>query len=193
MKIGCVVLTSGDSARFGENKLMADFQGKPLLRHTLEKLPKALRPVWVVTRSEEVEALALEMGFDALLHRQPDISDTIRLGLEKMEDVEGCLFCVGDQPLLSQETLLRQMEAFSREPRKIARVCYDGRDGNPALFPWDFFEELKRLKPGQSGGAVMQRHPDAVVRVQATHEWELMDVDTPQALEELERLANQMK
>ncbi len=188
VKIGCVVLASGDSVRFGENKLMASFRGKPMLLCTLEELPRSFAKTLVVTRSREVEALAKGAGFAVLLHRLPDISDTIRLGLEQMGDMDGCMFCVGDQPLCSGETMGRMMEALEGHPKSIVRACYGGRDGNPALFAKVFFSELLALHEGQSGGAVMQRHPDQIVRVEAANEWELMDADTPLALEALENM-----
>ena len=35
-RLGCVIMASGVGRRFGGNKLMADFQGKPLLQYALE-------------------------------------------------------------------------------------------------------------------------------------------------------------
>ena len=40
MRIGCVVMAAGDARRFGENKLAALFDGKPLILRALE----AVRP-----------------------------------------------------------------------------------------------------------------------------------------------------
>ncbi|MCL1855217.1 MAG: nucleotidyltransferase family protein [Clostridia bacterium] len=193
-KVGCVILASGESRRFGGNKLLTPFLGKPLLRHTLETIPPGVAPVVVVTRSRSVDQLAREMGFDVLLHGKPDISDTIRLGLEcllPIAEVGGCMFCVGDQPLCSRETKRRLIAAFSGSPGCIARVCYGATEGSPTLFSRDFFGELSALQPGQSGGTVIRRHPDRLIRVQAAEEWELMDADTPQALMQLDRLARE--
>ena len=62
MNIGCVVLASGESVRFGSNKLLADFLGRPVLACLLDALPPELDTV-VVTRSPAVQALAAARGF----------------------------------------------------------------------------------------------------------------------------------
>ncbi len=185
-----MVMASGDSARFGGGKLLADFCGGPLLRRVLEALPAELFTV-VVTRQAEIADLARGMGRQALLHAEPDISDTIRLGLSELKAHDGCLFCVGDQPLLERASVERLLQAFAMRPERVVRLAYGERLGNPALFPKSLFPELLRLEPSQSGGAVMKRHPELVDSVQARREAELMDVDTPEQLKDLEALAMQ--
>ena len=44
MNIGCVVLASGESVRFGSNKLLADFLGRPVLACLLDALPPEILP-----------------------------------------------------------------------------------------------------------------------------------------------------
>ena len=186
-----MVMASGASVRFGENKLLASFLGRPLICHTLEKIPRTLEKIVVVTRDCDVAKLAREAGLSPLLHTLPDIADTIRLGLQGMEEMDGCMFCVGDQPLCAAETMRRLIDAFGKNPGGIARASFHGQDGNPALFAGVFFEELRTLAPGQSGGTVIQRHAEKVIRVEADYAWELMDADTPKALVELEQWAGE--
>ena len=184
MKIGCVILASGESVRFGANKLLADFDGQPMLCRLLTNLPEALSVV-AVTRSPEVAALVGERGVACVLHDQPHVCDTIRLGLEQLPDTDGCLFCVGDQPLLTKETIRRLMDAFAEDPSGVVRVGWKERVGNPVLFPRALYPELLALEPGESGGAVAARHATRVV--QAAFAEELEDVDTREALARLQR------
>ena len=81
--IGCVVMAAGNAARFGENKLAAIYEGKPLIRHALEAVPKGLNTV-VVTQYDEVESMAAEFGFASIHNAHPDfgISHTIKLGTQ---------------------------------------------------------------------------------------------------------------
>ena len=56
--VGCVIMASGLARRFGSNKLLADFGGRPLLCRALEvTATPALAARVVVTRSAEVKAL----------------------------------------------------------------------------------------------------------------------------------------
>ncbi len=189
MGIGCVVMASGVSARFGENKLLVPFLGVPLIQHTLQKLPSLLDRVLVVTRSIPVCSLARNLGLECILHTKPDISDTIRLGIQTMERMRGCLFCVADQPLCSRDTIASIIACFQENPKAIVRACHETTDGNPVLFSKGFFPELAALSASQSGGAVIQKHLHEVIRVQVKSPLELCDADTPDALEALEREA----
>ena len=190
MNIGCVVMASGVSSRFGGNKLLADFGGEPMLARTLRMLPSGLHAV-VVTRSTEVANVAKALGFACVLHALPNVCDTIRLGLEALGDVSGCLFCVGDQPLLRRETIERMLVLFEAHSTDIVRAAYEERVGNPVLFPRALFEELKALRSGESGGAVIRRYSERVRLARADSADELEDVDTREALMRLQTKAKE--
>jgi molybdenum cofactor cytidylyltransferase len=163
MSVGCVVLASGESVRFGTNKLMTDFCGKPLLSWLLDALPRGLSSV-VVTRSEAVRDLAQTKGFRCLLHRLPEVRDTIRLGLAVLPDTEGCLFCVGDQPLLTRGTIEKVVAEYRAHPDAIVRAAFGTREGNPAIFPRAFYDELSTLCEGEAGVSVIRRHRTGCAR-----------------------------
>ena len=65
--VGCVIMASGISKRFGENKLLVDFRGKKLIERVLELTEGSLfaRRI-VVTRTKEVEALCKEQGIEVI-------------------------------------------------------------------------------------------------------------------------------
>ena len=79
-EIGCVIMASGLAKRFGSNKLLAEFDGKPLLCRAFA-VTEGLHRV-VVTRSTEVQALCEKYGIPVLHHAHPLRSDTVQLGLE---------------------------------------------------------------------------------------------------------------
>ncbi len=185
MKIGCVVMAAGNAARFGENKLAALYEGKPLIRHALEAVPQELETV-VVTQYAEVEAMAAEFGFACLKNTHPDwgISHTIRLGTEFLSHCDGILYLVSDQPLLEQDSVQRVVEAWKSQPDRIVGAAHDGKRGNPNLFPKHFYPELMELREDHGGNTVIRRHPEALVLVEIP-KGQLTDVDTPAALQEL--------
>ncbi len=187
MNIGCVILASGESVRFGSNKLLTDFCGKPLLGWLLEALPKELSSI-VVTRSERVCELAKKSGYRCLLHQEPEVRDTIRLGLTALTGTDGCLFCVGDQPLLTKATIQKVIAAYQADPEKMVRAAFGGREGNPVLFPPSLYRELSELGEGEAGVTVIHRYPERVRTVQAAFAAELTDADTPETLEALAAL-----
>lgn len=191
MKLGCVIMAAGVSSRFGENKLLQDFLGKPLFAYVLDAAEDVFEKTAVVTGYEPVEAYAEKMGFLPVKneHLQLGISHTVQLGLEAMDDCDGVVFATADQPLLSKETFLRLKEAFVAEPNCIHAVSADGKRGNPCLFPREFSPELLALEGDVGGGAVIKAHPDCLRLLEVPSE-ELLDCDTPLALEKCREKAS---
>lgn len=53
MKLGCVIMASGEGKRFGSNKMLADIYGEPLIARTIDSVPRGFDVV-VSTRWPEV-------------------------------------------------------------------------------------------------------------------------------------------
>ena len=189
MRIGCVVMAAGDARRFGENKLAAVFDGKPLILRALEAVPaEEFFAVAVVTQYPEVEALAERFGFIPVRNPHPDwgISHTIRLGLEALGDCDAAVFQVSDQPMLRRETVKAEVEFFHGHPDKLVGLSHNGVRGNPCIFPAAYFPELLELTEDRGGSSVIRRHEEDLLLVEAP-EWELADADTRQALRVMEK------
>ena len=188
LKIGCVVMAAGNARRFGENKLAAQLRGRSLILRALEAVPAELfGTVVVVTQYPEVMRLAKEFRFAAVHNEHPDwgISHTIELGLTGLRDCDGVMFLVSDQPLLRRESVAELVRLWQRQPDKIAALAHGGVRGNPCLFPARLFPELLELREDRGGNTVIRRHEEDLVLLEAA-ERELTDVDTPEALREIE-------
>ena len=119
--VGCVIMASGLARRFGSNKLLADFRGRPLLCRALEvTATPALAARVVVTRSAGVKALCDAQAVPCLLHSLPGRNDTVRLGLEALLEqcpgLAGCIFLPGDQRVVVLH------EAAGHVPRRLLEV-----------------------------------------------------------------------
>ena len=188
-KIGCVIMASGMGKRFGSNKLMADFHGQPMIQRAIAATDGLFSCRVVVTRHEAVATLCREQHIDVVLHDLPYRSDTVRLGLEAMPDLDACMFLPADQPLLRWETVALLLENWKKSPDSIIRPAYEDQEGSPVLFPAWAFHALKNLPEGKGGSVVIKNHPHEVCRVSVTSPFELADVDTPETLMLLQQLA----
>lgn len=184
--VACVVMASGHSKRFGQDKLLFPVAGSPMLEHVLRALPRdILSEIVVVARTAPVLALAASCGCTPVFNpdRTDDTAQTIRLGVRALPpQTEGCLFCVADQPWLTQESVRRLLHAFFRTPNAIVSLSYQGIRGNPVLYPQSLFQSLGSLAPGQSGRAVLTENMALLVKIEAGGAKELADVDVPSAL-----------
>lgn len=225
LPVGCIIMASGLGRRFGSNKLLIDFHGKPLISHTIEKASAfPFARIIVVTRHKEIAALCAEENIPFLLHQLPGKNDTVRLGLQKLlahaenqrvphlpcqsltqtrqshaEDlftppllscteqlidtgIAGSLFWPADQPLVSTESLDALTRTFSRFPKSICRLGYEGTAGSPILFGQKYFPELMSLPKDKGGSFLAQKYPEQVRTVPARDKYELSDIDTPEDL-----------
>ncbi|WP_083662219.1 NTP transferase domain-containing protein [Thermophilibacter provencensis] len=191
-RLGCVVMASGEGARFGGEpggKLLAPLAGAPVLERTLAALPADLLDVVVVTRWDAVEALCERLGVRCVRAEGPLKSDTMRAGLEALGHRAGCLFVTGDQPLLREGSVRSLVSALTHEPTAIVRLAWQGRPANPVLWPSDTLGALAGLEGDAGGRVLLDGHSELMCRVrlvEATDEWELADVDTPDDLARLE-------
>lgn len=180
---GCVIMASGLGKRFGENKLMAEFMGKPMICRILEATEGLFIRRVVVTRHRSVMELCEEQGIDVLFHDFPQRSDTIRLGLETMLDLDCCVFCPGDQPMLKKNTVASLLLCSTNHRDTIWRTCCNNIPGSPVLFPRWAFSELLSLPEGKGGSYVVKRYPDKTDMLHISDPRELADVDTKDMLE----------
>lgn len=190
--IGCIIMASGLGRRFGCNKLLCDFQGRPLISHIVDTVKSSsLSPILAVTRHQEVANLCIQKDIPCLLHHLPDRNDTIRLGLQQLlasHHISGCLFCPADQPLINPLSLNALALTFSRLPDRICRLGYGEQAGAPVLFGEQFFPELLSLPQGKGGSYLLKKYPGQVTVVPARDAYELYDADTPEELAHLSNL-----
>ena len=187
---GCVILASGEGRRFGSNKLMADFLGQPMITRILDATEQLFSRRVVVTRHQAVAKLCAEKNIPVILHDLPHRSDTVRLGLEAMGDADRCMFCPGDQPLLSRDTIAALLLSAAGDPESIWRPSHGGTPGAPVLFPRWAFDELLTLPEGKGGGFLAKRYPHRCRMTEVSDSNELADADTPEILEQLRQYAS---
>lgn len=183
-QVGCVLMASGWSRRFsGENKLLLPVDGKPMIRHTLEKLAALpLERVTVVSRYEVIRDMAAEYGFQTMDNPLMLQSDTIRLGLGEMAEMDGCMLCVADQPYCTKESMEALLRLFRENPDRICRLSFRGQPGNPAIFPRALFGEISALTGDTGAREVIRRYPDQVLMLETADAEELHDIDRPEDL-----------
>jgi molybdenum cofactor cytidylyltransferase len=193
--VAAIILAAGRSTRMGgPNKLLAEFDGKKLVRIATEQaLASKASGVIVVTghQAELVEhALA---GLNVKFVRNPDfaggMASSVKAGIAAVPaDADGAVICLGDMPLIDSGLIDRLIEAFAPDRGNLIAVpVADGRRGNPVLWSRRFFNELMALDGDIGARHLIARHAEAVADVPVEGNGAFLDIDTPQALEAARR------
>ncbi|MBO4302673.1 NTP transferase domain-containing protein [Methanosarcinaceae archaeon] len=192
--VSAVIMASGRSVRFKGKKLLEPIDGIPMIEILFRKIPDGLfSRVSVVSGDEKILTLARSCGFDPVMNDDPgnDTAVTIRKGLENTpENSAGCMFLVGDQPLLKTESIRALCDNFRKDPEKIHALGFSGKRGNPVIFPGKLFPVLRKLAPGESGKDLIRRSDVPVILSEAQDGSELTDIDYREDLEKIHEEQN---
>jgi len=186
VNVGCVLLAAGAGKRCGGEQLLYEIGGSSLIARALSlyaAVPFSARVCVVRGGAERISALALSAGFHPAVNPDAErgVGTSVSAGtlaaLERRPELDGILYAVGDQPYLTRASVERLLDAFSREPEKIVSLSFGGERGNPAVFPRALFSELAALDGDVGGGAVIRRHPEQLLLIEAGAAEELADID----------------
>lgn len=194
MKIGCIIMASGLSSRFGANKLLTEFKGRSLISIVLDNTTDIVIDAEIIrlvlTRTKEVSDYCSKNGVWSILHELPNRNEAVKLGVEQIMDCDACVFIASDQPLLKKDSICQLMLDFMKHGKGIYRLSYEGQEGNPILFSKEYFNELMKLPEKKGGAYLATKYKEDVRYVNSSSKWELYDVDTPDDLELLSSIKN---
>lgn len=172
----------------GANKLLALFDGEPLVRRTAARaLASRAAGVTVVTghQAERVaEALA---GLDVRIVHNSDfgsgLAGSLRAGVAAVpEAADGMLVLLGDMPEVTAQHIDRLIAAFAEsEGNGIVRAGHAGRRGNPVILPRRLFAALMTLEGDAGARTLIEAEGAAVIDIEIG-QGATVDVDTPEAL-----------
>ena len=188
-RLGVVILAAGSSSRFGGNKLLAHFRGRPVIEHALE-LASACGAVRmaVVAADPDLITLVRSRGIEVIVNDAPSLGQahSIVLGVSAMEDMEAVLLMAADQPLLTRESMMQLISRYALSEKGLACLSDATHFGNPAVFSRAYFGALKQLKGDRGAKPLLKQHGHDLLIVRCAGDMELFDVDTKEALKTLE-------
>lgn len=195
-----VLLAAGTSSRFGAaNKLLADVDDEPMVRHAARTLRNArLSNVVVVLGCEEeaVRDALVGPGIDndessGEAYRfvtNPDyergLSTSVERGVDAAAafDADAVVFLPGDMPSVDRTTVDLLVDAFRSGLADAVAAGYDGRRGNPVLFSRRYFPALRDVG-GDVGGKQVLLDAERGAVVETGDPGTVDDVDTREDLE----------
>jgi len=189
-RIAAVILAAGRSSRMGgENKLLAEIGGKPLVRIAAEQaLASRAGPVIVVTGHQHEKVEAAIAGLDVKFVHNPDftrgLGTSLRTGVAAVPaEADGAVICLADMPQVGSMLIDRLIAAFDPEKGALVVVpTMDGKRGNPVLWSRRFFPELMAIEGDIGARNLLASYAEAVAEVPVTGDAAFIDIDTPEML-----------
>ncbi len=185
------VLAAGQSSRMvKENKLLATLNGKTLLQHVLHAIQcSAIDETIVITGYQSAQVIESISAFDVKIVDNEayadGLSSSIKSGIEKLgKHVDAVIICLGDMPFISASIINKIITAYEISRNIIVPTCL-GQQGNPLLWPKNFFDELIKLKGDRGAKCLLKAYPEQVNRLDVGNVGIVLDVDDAFTLEVL--------
>lgn len=189
-----VIAAAGMSSRMGRFKPLLELGGKPMICRIADTFRTfGLKKIVVVTGNN---ATALEMalpGDDIEFvcnerYAETQMFDSAKLGLGRAFSIyESIFFTTADIPLFSVDVLDR----LSRADGDFICPTFDGSEGHPILLRGDAVKRL--LADNGDGGMRRAAERQGIHRkyVEVSERGILLDADTPEDFERIERTFNE--
>ncbi|MBB4321219.1 molybdenum cofactor cytidylyltransferase [Agrobacterium tumefaciens] len=191
--VAAVILAAGKASRMGKggaHKLLAEFDGEPLVRRTAKTaLAADAASVIVVTGHRRSEIMAALSGLDVAAVENADYTSGMASSLisgfsaRAARDADGVLVMLADMPGVKVGDLNLLIAAFrSASGRAIVRAVSRGKRGNPVILPKSLGDAVMRLEGDIGARHIIETSGLPIVDVDigdAAH----LDVDTPEAVQ----------
>ncbi|GES44930.1 4-diphosphocytidyl-2C-methyl-D-erythritol kinase [Rhizobium dioscoreae] len=192
ISVAIVLLAAGKASRMGEggsHKLLAEFDGVPLVRRSTSiAIASGISDIVVVTghRRNEIETALNGLTVEAVFN--PDYGSGMAsslvagVGTRAARRADGVLVMLADMPGVTSDDLKALMAAFREANGKaIVRAVSSGKRGNPVILPRSVLNAVMRLEGDVGARHIIETSGLPVIDVEigeAAH----LDVDTPEAV-----------
>jgi len=180
--ISGIILASGFSRRMKTEKLLLAVDGTPMVERVIQAARASLLDeVLLVYQNEDIKKAGEKHGIKTVYNEcaAAGQSASIKIGIEAASPgTDGFMFLVGDQPFLNAAVINTVIDAFNREPHSITVPVYNGKRGNPVIFPATLKNNLLALEGDRGGRVIIETMPARVKLVTIEDERLGTDVDT---------------
>jgi molybdenum cofactor cytidylyltransferase len=193
---GAIVLAAGSSSRMpGSEKLLLEFDGKPMVRHAVEAAADGgcHQVVAVYSTNDVKDAVdgAAELVHNPNAHT--GMASSLKAGLHALRpEIEAAVVLLGDQPLVGSRTVAALLRAWRREGSRPAVAVskrdqvVDSKPGRPSNVTWtppvvlgrEMWDELYALEGDAGARQILDGHPELLDTVPAPGRPD--DIDTPE-------------
>ncbi len=187
--VAIAVLGAGQSTRMkGPNKLLATFDGMPLIRRAaMIAIEAGGHPVIAVLGHMAEQCSAALDGLNVVIALNKDFASGLASSLQTAirhvpATADGVMMLLADMPALTATDLEAMIKRFQNAGgQSVVRATFEGKRGNPVLLPRQLFDEVFTLAGDVGARHLIERGDIPVIDVELG-EAAAIDVDTPDML-----------
>ena len=169
--ISAILLAAGQSKRMnGENKLIKEIQGIPLIKLSVKNiLASSIDELIVVLghQKEIVEKLIdknEKIKFVFNKNFESGMASSIKTGLNNLsEKTEAFFICLGDMPMVNQDVYNQLIR--SRNNKEIIIPTYKDQQGNPILFSKSMKSIIVSIEGDIGAKKILEQNKDKILKV----------------------------
>ena len=187
MKWSAVVLAAGNSSRMeGLHKMLLPVGGKPVIRHTVERILAAEpQETVIVTGFMGRDVMAALADLPVAIQPNPRYEEgqmtSAAIGAGALtKATDAVMMCLGDMVLLEARDYAELIAAYlDMTDRSIVIPYFGGQRGNPILFASSYVHEVAMGERHIGCKKLANEYPNDVFRYDAAHDRFTTDLDTP--------------
>lgn len=183
-KTALLILAAGTSSRMGSPKQLLPYKHTTLLGWTIEQAQHSnIEDIFCVLGASYHEVLAAIHQYPIQIIRNPEyhngLSTSIVRGVQHITQFgfERVFILLGDQPHVTTSYLNAMLHTAIEFPTKIIASNYTKKIGVPAIFPKNFFSQLRELQGDKGAKSILKAQSEQLIPMKAI---DLTDIDTPE-------------
>ncbi len=195
VEIAAIILAAGKSSRFSQGgaKLVADFDGKPLVRWAVDAAAASrANPIIIVTgyAREQIEA-AIGNARVVFVYNEgyaTGLASSLRAGLAALPcDAAGAVVCLADMPKVTSCLIDRLIACFVQACGEVDAIIpiHEGQRGNPVLLARGLFARIAPLGDDEGAKCILSEPTTKLIELAVEDAGILADIDTPEDLRDL--------
>ena len=194
-----IILAAGASTRFGRPKQLVRLNDRCLIEWVLDAALKSKlnRIILVLGYAHQQVLQAIDpklqdskLSVEINPHHEKGQSFSLQLGLSRIIDTfPAVMFLLADQPLVDTATLNFLLKHFWSADKDICVPTYAGQKGNPCIFRKKIFPKIMQITGDRGARHIIRSNPERVLEIDIKNHHFFLDVDTPEDLEKIKKLA----
>ena len=182
--ISAILLAAGQSKRMGdENKLVKNFQGIPLIKHSVRNILASFIGELIIVLGHQKEIIEKlidknkKIKFVFNQDFESGMATSIKTGLNHLsEKTEAFFICLGDMPMVNKDIF--NLLIKSKNNREIIVPTYKNKQGNPILFSKSMKKKIMTIEGDAGAKKILEIHKDKLLNVEINDQGITKDFNT---------------